>query len=64
MNRDVITVNLVNAVKKMRREQKMYFQTKQHIHLIRAKELEAEVDQRIIDFDRNIHPNQNQNKLL
>lgn len=57
MNRDVIVANLVTAVKKMRKEQKAYFSTRQQIHLIRAKENEAEVDKKLAEYDKFIIPN-------
>lgn len=63
MNRDVIAQNLVKAVKLMRKEQKLYFSTRQQIHLIKSKELEHEVDQKIIDYEKYVHPNINQEKL-
>ncbi len=63
MNREVLISNLIKAVKAMRKEQKGYFQTRQQIHLIKAKDLEREVDQKIQDFEKFVFPNQNQEKL-
>jgi hypothetical protein len=64
VNRDVIAANLVKAVKAMRKEQKAYFATKQPVHLFQAKKYEQEVDQKIVDFEKYVSPQINQEKLL
>ncbi len=48
--REKWTVEFVKLVEEMRAEKKKYFQTKQPVHMYKAKELEKEVDLNIKDF--------------